>query len=82
MNQDLRIHTFKTPLNDSEVSALRRLCTEKGVQCAPFVRSLINAATSSHSRRRETKREWPRHGHVPRCPSRATFGGAVRPLRV
>lgn len=73
MKSNLRINIFKIPLNDSEDSRLRKLCSEKGQQCAPFVRSLINAATSAHVRRREGKREWPRAGHV---------GGLMRPRRV
>lgn len=73
MTTDLRINVFKIPLNDAEDLQLRKLCSEKGMQRAPFVRSLINAATSSHVRRREAKREWPARGHV---------GGAIRRLRV
>lgn len=73
MNSNLRINVFKTPLNDEEFSSLRKLCNAKGMQAAPFVRGLINQATSAHVRRREGKREWPRAGHV---------GGAMRPSRV
>lgn len=73
MTSTLRINVFKIPLNDSEDSLLRKLCTAKGMQRAPFVRGLINEATSAHVRRREGKREWPARGHV---------GGAMRPTRV
>lgn len=73
MSTLLRINVFKIPLNDSEDSLLRKLCNAKGVQRAPFVRALINEATTAHVRRREGKREWPSRGHV---------GGAARPLRV
>ena len=73
MKSDLRLNVFKIPLNDSEDSLLRKLCNAKGMQRAPFVRSLINAATTAHVRRREVKREWPRAGHV---------GSAMRPSRV
>ncbi len=64
MTSTLRIKVFKIPLNDNEDSLLRKLCNSKGMQCAPFVRGLINEATSAHVRRRERKREWPRAGHV------------------
>jgi hypothetical protein len=64
MKSNLRHNVFKIPLNDDEDSLLRKLCTAKGMQCAPFVRGLINKATSAHVRRREGKREWPRAGHV------------------
>ena len=73
MTADLRINVFKIPLNDSEDSLLRKLCNAKGMQRAPFVRALINEATSAHVRRREGKREWPARGHV---------GAAMRPSRV
>lgn len=64
MPSKLRINVFKTPLNDEEYESLRKLCSAKGMQCAPFVRGLINKATSAHVRRREGKREWPARGHV------------------
>ena len=73
MTSTLRINVFKIPLNDSEDSLLRKLCNAKGMQRAPFVRALINEATSAHVRRREGKREWPARGHV---------GAAMRPSRV
>lgn len=73
MKSNLRNNVFKIPLNDSEDSLLRKLCNAKGMQRAPFVRGLINEATSAHVRRREGKREWPRAGHV---------GGVMRPTRV
>lgn len=73
MPSSLRINVFKIPLNDDEDSLLRRLCNAKGVQRAPFVRGLINEATSAHVRRRDGRREWPARGHV---------GGVQRPLRV
>ena len=73
MTSALRINVFKIPLNDSEDSLLRKLCNAKGMQRAPFVRALINEATTAHVRRREGKREWPRAGHV---------GGGMRPTRV
>lgn len=60
----LRINVLKTPLNDSEDALLRKLCNAKGMQRAPFVRGLINEATSAHVKRREGKREGPRAGHV------------------
>lgn len=82
MNQNLRHNIFKIPLNDIEDLSLRKLCNAKGMQRAPFVRSLINAATTAHVRRREVARERPRHGHMAMCPNRAGFGGASRPLRV
>jgi len=73
MPSNIRHNVFKIPLNDDEHSLLRKLCNSKGMQCAPFVRGLINSATAAHVRRREGKREWPRAGHV---------GGARIPLRV
>ena len=73
MKSTLRINVFKIPLSDSEDSLLRKLCNAKGVQRAPFVRGLINQATSAHVRRREGKREWPSRGHV---------GAGRLPLRV
>ncbi len=82
MTSTLRHNVFKIPLNDSEDSLLRKLCNAKGMQRAPFVRSLINAATTAHVRRREGSRDRPRHGHIALCPNRAAFGGAPRPLRV
>jgi hypothetical protein len=51
------------------------------VQRAPFVRSLISRELSAHDRRRGSRTERPRHGHVARCPGRAAFAG-TRPLRV
>lgn len=82
MTSTLRTNIFKIPMNDIEDIALRKLCNAKGMQRAPFVRALINEATTAHVRRREGKRERPRHGHLSICPSRAAFGGSVRPLRV
>lgn len=82
MNPNLRTNVFKIPLNDNEDSLLRKLCNAKGMQRAPFVRALINDATTAHVRRREGSRERPRHGHIARCPNRVAFGGAPRPLRV
>lgn len=73
MSSPLRTNVFKIPLNDSEDSLLRKLCNAKGMQRAPFVRALINEATTAHVRRREGKREWPARGHV---------GAAMRPSRV
>lgn len=82
MTTNLRTNVFKIPLNDSEDISLRKLCNAKGMQRAPFVRSLINAATTAHVSRREGQRQRPRHGHIAMCPNRAAFGGASRPLRV
>jgi hypothetical protein len=73
MTSTIRHNVFKIPLNDEEDSLLRKLCNAKGMQRAPFVRALINKATTAHVRRREGRREWPVRGHV---------GGAARPLRV
>ncbi len=82
MNDAIRHHVFKIPLNDDEDSQLRKLCASLGLQRAPFVRSLIREATTAHVRRRGERKERPRHGHIAVCPGRATFAGASRPLRV
>lgn len=81
MNADLRLNTLKVPQNDREDDALRKLCAFLGVQRAPYVRSLISRELSAHDRRRGSRTERPRHGHVARCPGRAAFAG-TRPLRV
>lgn len=74
MTDSTRTKTHKTPMNEAEVSRLRRIATAHGMQCAPFVRWLIakegdqfdlaaSPCKQSHGIGARINKEGPRHGH-------------------
>jgi hypothetical protein len=82
MQTNARHNTLKVPQTDDEDIRLRKLCSSLGLQRAPFVRRAIETAIKAHLNHRRVDRERPRHGHIPVCPGRATFGGAPTPMRL